>query len=65
MMKRFIYLTVVLMLILMSLGCAGAELTPVGTQKTQDLSSTVGNSHFVGDTSPDARGVAYYQMHGR
>ena len=58
-MKKFIYLTVVLMLILMSFGCATTpELTPVGTQKTQDLSSSVGNSHFVGDPSMDAKKAA-------
>jgi hypothetical protein len=48
-MKKFIYLTVVLMLILVSFGCATVSTyTPSGTQKTQDLSSTVGNRPFIG-----------------
>jgi hypothetical protein len=56
-MKRFICLTVVLMIILMSLGCATVpETTPTGTQ---DLKSSVGNTHFVGDPSKDAFDTAY------
>lgn len=51
-MKRFFAMTVVLMLILMSLGCATVpEYTPAGTQKTEDLTSTVGNRPFVGVSS--------------
>jgi hypothetical protein len=58
-MKRFITITVVLMLMLIFIGCATVpEATPIGTQKTQDLSSSVGNSQFVGDPSMDARKTA-------
>ena len=50
-MKRFIYLTVVLMIILMSLGCASApETTQSSTAGTGSLVSTVGNRPFVGDS---------------
>ena len=62
-MKKFIYLTVVLMIGLMLIGCSG--MTAEQRKETYDLNKSVGNSTFVGDTSPDARGVAYYQMHGR
>jgi uncharacterized protein YceK len=51
-MKRFFAITMVLMLILMSIGCA---TVPSYTTGTQDLSSTVGNRQFVGDISPEAR----------
>ena len=56
MMKRFFAITVVLMLILMSLGCGTVpEYTGVPETKSLNLSSTVGNRQFVGDISPDAR----------
>jgi hypothetical protein len=63
MMKRFIYLTVVLMVGFMLIGCSG--MTAEQRKETYDLNKSVGNRAFVGDTSPEARGVAYYQMHGR
>jgi hypothetical protein len=55
-MKRFFAITVVLMLILMSLGCATVpEYTGAPETGSLKLSSTVGNSQFVGDVSPEAR----------
>ncbi len=56
-MKRFFAITAVLMLILMSLGCATAP--SVQSTGTQDLSSTVGNKEFVGGSSKDAFDLAY------
>ena len=51
-MKRFIYLTLVLMIILMSLGCASVpETTQNPAAGSQGLVSTVGNRPFVGDSS--------------
>jgi hypothetical protein len=51
-MKRFIFLTVVLMLILMSLGCETVpEYTGTPDTGSLNLSSTVGNKPFIGDTS--------------
>jgi len=48
-MKRFTYLTVVLMIILMSLGCATVpEYSSVQSTGTQNLVTTVGNRPFVG-----------------
>ena len=50
-MKRFIYLTVVLMIILMSLGCASVPETSAPRTESTGLVSTVGNRPFVGDSS--------------
>ena len=52
-MKRFIYLTLVLMIILISLGCAATvpETTANAAEGTGSLVSTVGNKPFVGDSS--------------
>jgi hypothetical protein len=48
-MKRFFAITVVLMIILMSLGCATVpETTSNPTAGTGSLVSTVGNRPFVG-----------------
>jgi len=48
-MKSFIYLTVVLMIILMSLVCATVPAN--AAEGTGSLVSTVGNKPFVGDSS--------------
>jgi hypothetical protein len=56
-MKRFFAIAVVLMLILMSLGCATVPEYTAGSP--QDLSSTVGNKQFVGGSSRDAVDLAY------
>jgi len=51
-MKKFNYLTVVLMIILMALGFATVpETTANPTAGTGSLVSTVGNKPFVGDSS--------------
>ena len=52
-MKRFFAITVVLMIILMSLGCAGTvpETTANPTAGSQGLVTTVGSRPFVGDSS--------------
>jgi hypothetical protein len=52
-MKRFIYLILVLMIILMSLGCAATvpETTANPSAGTGSLVTTVGNRPFVGDSS--------------
>jgi hypothetical protein len=56
-MKRFIYITVVLMLMLIVIGCF-ATMTPEQRKETYDLRKSVGDSHFVGDTSPEAKKAA-------
>ena len=52
-MKRFFAITVVLMIILMSLGCAATvpETTTNPSAGDQGLVSTVGSKPFVGDSS--------------
>jgi hypothetical protein len=51
-MKKFIYLTLVLMIILMSFGCASVpETTQNPTAGSGSLVTTVGNRPFVGDSS--------------
>jgi len=52
-MKRFTYLTVVLMIILMSLGCAATvpETTASPTAGQGSLVTTVGSKPFIGDSS--------------
>jgi hypothetical protein len=57
MMKRFIYITVVLMLMLIFIGCF-ATMTSEERKETYDLRKGVGNSQFVGDSSPEARNQA-------
>jgi len=61
-MKRLIYLTVVLMIGFICFGCSG--MSAEQRKETYDLRSSVGNSPFVGDTSPGAHSLAWYQMHG-
>jgi predicted membrane protein len=63
MMIRFIFITVVLMLILIVTGCF-LTMTPEQRKETYDLRESVGNSQFVGDTSPEARYFADPQMYG-
>jgi len=51
-MKRFIYLTLVLMIILISLSCASVpETTQNPTAESGSLVTTVGNRPFVGQSS--------------
>ena len=55
-MKKFIYITVVFMLMLISIGCA---TTPEQRKDTYDMRKDVGNSQFVGSTrsNQDAVGM--------
>jgi hypothetical protein len=62
-MKKFIYITVALMLTLIFIGCF-ATMTPEQRKETYDLRSSVGESQFVGSTSSlDARGLMVAPMH--
>jgi hypothetical protein len=67
-MKSFIYLTVVLMIGFMLIGCAAIWPEQVAEHRKQaetwDLASSVGPSPFVGDSSTDARGLARTNMYG-
>ena len=55
-MKRFICITVVLMLMLIFIGCA--TTTPEQRKETYDLRKNVGNQPFVGSSQNlDARGL--------
>jgi hypothetical protein len=47
-MKKFIYITVVFMLMLIFIGCA---TTPEQRKDTYDMRKEVGNSQFVGSSS--------------
>jgi len=54
-MKKFIYITVAFMLMLIFIGCA---TTPEQRKETYDLRKDVGNSQFVGSSNNlDARGM--------
>ena len=54
-MKKFSYITVVLMLILIFSGCA---TTPEQRKDTYDMRKDVGNSQFVGSSNNlDAKGL--------
>jgi hypothetical protein len=62
-MKRLIYLAVVLMIGLTVMRCAS-----VATEQRKEepnLSTSVGNTPFVGFNSDQARDLAYGQMYGR
>ena len=62
-MKKFIYLTVVLMIGLMLIGCSG--MTAEQRKEGSDFSSTAGNKPFVGETSPESRSLSRWtQMSG-
>ena len=54
-MKRFIYITVVLMFMLIFIGCA--TMTSEQRKEGSDLASSVGHRTFVGESSMDARGL--------
>ncbi|HVP79415.1 MAG TPA: hypothetical protein VMV04_16135 [Thermodesulfobacteriota bacterium] len=54
-MKKFIYITVAFMLLLMFIGCA---TTPEQRKETYDMRKDVGNSQFVGSSKNlDAKGL--------
>jgi hypothetical protein len=54
-MKRFVYITMGLMLMSLFIGCA-ATMTPEERKETYDMRKTVGNSPFVGVPSAGASG---------
>jgi hypothetical protein len=62
-MKRLIYLTVVLMIGFICFGCSGmsAEQRKDGRY---DLGSSVGDKPFVGESSPEARTLAWSHLYG-
>jgi hypothetical protein len=55
-MKRFISITVLLMIVVTFIGCSG--MTVQQPKETDDLRSSVGNRPFVGDTSLEAKRAA-------
>ena len=56
-MKRFISITVLLMIVVIVIGCSG--MTAEQRKETYDLRSSVGSSQFVGATSPEARNLMH------
>jgi hypothetical protein len=62
-MKKFIFIIATFMLMLIFIGCY-ATMTPEQRRETYDLRGSVGNSPFVGATSPGARDLAWFQMYG-
>jgi hypothetical protein len=60
-MKRFITMTLVLMLMSIFIACA---TTPEQRAASYDLKSSVGNSQFVGDSGFDSRGLVRTNIHG-
>lgn len=61
-MKKFITITVVLMLMLIFTGCA--SMTWEQRKEESDLRSSVGNRPFVGETSPDAHNLYGWTSRG-
>jgi hypothetical protein len=61
-MKRFISITVVLMLMVIVIGCF-ATMSSEERKETYDMRKDVGSSQFVGATSPDSRAMNV-QMRG-
>jgi ABC-type molybdate transport system substrate-binding protein len=55
-MKRFIFITVLLMVVGILIGCSG--MTAEQRKETYDLRATVGNRPFVGEYSPEAQRAA-------
>ena len=62
-MKRLIYLAVVLMIGLIVMGCSG--MTAEQRKEEPGLSTSVGNAPFVGFNSDQARDLAYTNIYGR
>ena len=62
-MKRLIYIIVAFMLMLIFIVCC-ATMTPEQGRGWYDMRSSVGNAPFVGESSYEAKGLAYYQMYG-
>lgn len=64
-MKRFIYLTVVLMIGFMLIGCATLWPEETAQHRSEvDLATSVGPSQFVGDSGMDARGLCRTNLYG-
>jgi len=60
MMKRLIYLTVVLMIGFICFGCSG--MSTEQRKGSYDLGSSVGDKPFVGGSSPEARDLAWMRV---
>jgi len=56
-MKKFIYITVIFMLMFIFIGCF-VKMTPEQRKETYDMRANVGTSTFVGDAWTDSRGLA-------
>jgi len=56
-MKRFISITVLLMIVVIVIGCSG--MTAEQRKEKYDLRQSVGSKQFVGATSPDARDLMH------
>ncbi len=57
-MKRFISITVLLMIAVIVIGCF-ATMSSEERKDTYDMRKNVGNSQFVGDSSPGARDLMH------
>jgi len=67
MMKSFIYLTVLLMIGFMLIGCSGMSAEQRAEWRKEgryDLSSSVGNKPFVGEISPEAHNLYGWTSRG-
>jgi len=61
-MKKFIFIIVAFMLMLIFIGCF-ATMTPEQRKETYDLRGSVGNSPFVGGTPYGVPGYGWGQLY--
>ncbi len=61
MMKKFIFIIVAFMLMLIFVGCA--TMTPEQRKETYDMRSTVGNRPFVGESPYGVPGYGWGQLY--
>ena len=61
MMKKFIFIIVAFMLMLIFVGCA--TMTPEQRKETYDLRSSVGNRPFVGESPYGVPGYGWGQLY--
>ena len=66
-MKKFISITVVFMLILIFIGCSATMTSEQRKElyEERDLTTSVGNKPFVGQSGVDARGMMYVPITAR
>jgi hypothetical protein len=62
MMKKFIFIIVAFMLMLIFIGCF-ATMTPEQRQETYDMRSTVGNRPFVGESPYGVPGYGWGKLY--